>query len=154
MDAYLSKPLQTSELLALLSTLFPGDAAEADMAATAHEKVTPVLDWDAALQRMAGDRELLQELINIFLAALPEQIAQIRNAVATRDAPRLHRAAHALKGTVSTFSAKHAFAAAEALERIGDDGDLSTADIALNTLEQELSHLQNALLSEDGEETT
>lgn len=158
MDAYLSKPLQTSHLLALLGRLFPGDAAEAGRAVAtdgaAEEEDAPVLDWDAALRRMDGDRELLQELINIFLAELPERITQIREAVTTRDAPALRHAAHAIKGTVSTFSANHAFAAAQALERMGDDGDLSASDSTLNDLEQALSHLQHALLSETGAETT
>jgi CheY-like chemotaxis protein len=62
MDAYISKPLQTQELLALIASLFPGgeDAARAPSRAAkaATEGFTPVFDLDAALHRTGGDQEL------------------------------------------------------------------------------------------------
>jgi HPt (histidine-containing phosphotransfer) domain-containing protein len=85
--------------------------------------------------------------VDIFLAELPAQIEQIREAIAGNDAAALRRAAHTLKGAVGTFSAQPVFEAAQEMEMAGNDGDLSTAESNFAILEQEIFRLRSALLS-------
>jgi two-component system, sensor histidine kinase and response regulator len=100
-----------------------------------------------ALERVEGDRELLAEMIGLFLEECPDLVAEIRAALIARDATALHHAAHTLKGSVGNFSAPRAFAAALTLEKLGRAGDLAAAPVAFASLEQELEHLHPILAS-------
>ena len=63
--------------------------------------------------------ELLQELAGLFLDECPQRMAEIREAIARRDAAALEQAAHALKGSVANFGARAAIEAAHRLEMAG-----------------------------------
>jgi two-component system sensor histidine kinase/response regulator len=100
-----------------------------------------------ALERVEGDRELLAEMIGLFLEECPDLVAEMRSALTAQDAAALHHAAHTLKGSVGNFSARRAFAAALTLEKLGRAGDLAAAPAAFAALEQELERLQPILAS-------
>jgi HPt (histidine-containing phosphotransfer) domain-containing protein len=100
-----------------------------------------VLDIKAALEHVAGDRQLLRELAGVFVGEAPQMMGAIRDAMAARDAPRLKRAVHTLKGAAGTFGARAAFDAALRLEKIGGSGDLSEADAAWEELRQAVERL-------------
>jgi two-component system, sensor histidine kinase and response regulator len=106
-----------------------------------------VFNLAGALECVEGDRELLAEMIGLFLAECPDLLAEIRSALAAQDATTLQHAAHTLKGSVGNFSARRAFAAALTLEKLGRAGDLAAAPAAFAVLEQELAHLQPILAS-------
>lgn len=72
-------------------------------------------------------------------------MSAIREAVEHSDAAAIHRAAHSLKGSVSNFSAPGAFQAAQKLEGIGREDDLSQAGKAFRLLEEQISLLQSAM---------
>ncbi len=72
-------------------------------------------------------------------------MSDVCEALSRRDAPALERAAHTLKGSVATFAAKAAQAAALRLEEIGRSGDLAAADAACKSLEAAIDDLTRAL---------
>jgi HPt (histidine-containing phosphotransfer) domain-containing protein len=155
MDGYVSKPLQVQELLAVIESLVPTPAAaETDTGAKA-EPSPPVeappgglvFDRNVALDRVQGDHELLQEIIALFFEETPALLAQIKEAIARRDGKALERAAHTLKGSVGTFGAKAAFAAALRLEQMGRSEDFADAEMACAELEHELARLEPALVA-------
>jgi PAS domain S-box-containing protein len=153
MDGYVSKPLQVSELLRILDMLLPpaasaGVPAEPEPAPPAWEDepaVEPAVDPDAALARVEGDRELLHEIIGLFLGEAPERMGEIRAAISDRNGNALERAAHSLKGSVSYFGAPRAYGAALRLESIGRDGDWADVEAAGKELEQALALVTQAL---------
>jgi len=104
------------------------------------------LDESVALSRVGGDVELLREVVGLFLDDYPRSLEMIRQAVAQGDQSGLERHAHSLKGSVSTFGAQEAFDAAQALEKQGRTGDLSSAEQGLARLEQALAVLRPDLL--------
>ena len=108
----------------------------------------PVFDLEAALARVEGDRSLLQELIKIFLEDAPRQLAEIREAIAAKDARRLNRAAHSLGGAIANFEAGPAHEAAVRLERISASPDIAGAADAAAELERTLERLRRELLAE------
>ena len=59
-------------------------------------------DRAAAVERLAGDEGLLRELVDVFLEEHAKWLADVRAAVAARDAGKLQRAAHTLKGAVDS----------------------------------------------------
>ena len=104
-----------------------------------------LIDRTAVLDRVGGDEELLREISSIFLEEYPALVTEIEAAVALRDAKRLERAAHSLKGSVSNFGADAATQAAYRLETIGRRADLAQAKDALDDLLLHLSQLQPTL---------
>lgn len=103
------------------------------------------VDVDALMARLEGDRELLAELVALYLEDEASQVSQLERAVESRDAEALRTAAHALKGVVANFSAPRAQAAAFALEVTGRHGDLSAAPALLIALRAELSRVREEL---------
>jgi two-component system sensor histidine kinase/response regulator len=166
MDAYLSKPLQVDEALAVIEQVVNGAPAvqgngihtqtrAATAQGTGNEVGEPpegVFDRTAALARMQGDQELVHEIVGLFFTETPAWLSAIRESIARGDGKALEHAAHSLKGVVSTFGAHAAREAALRLERVGRDGDLTHADSACAALEKELSRLTRALTVFRGEQ--
>jgi signal transduction histidine kinase/HPt (histidine-containing phosphotransfer) domain-containing protein len=143
MDEYLSKPIRGPELLAVLGRV---GSQGADSTPASAELLPPTsIDRDDLMQRVAGDRELVAELAEIFHDSAPGMISGIRSCLEASDAKGVERAAHALHGSVSLLGARAACEAARALEDMGRKGDLSAAPVLLAELEREVSHLEREL---------
>jgi HPt (histidine-containing phosphotransfer) domain-containing protein len=108
---------------------------------------TAILNLAAALDRLGGDKELLEEVAQLFLQTSPDLLAEIRRAVAAGNAEALERSAHTLKGSVGNFGAEAAFDAALRLEKIGRSRELRGAEEALGVLEREMERVRPALKS-------
>src|SRR4249920_569587 len=83
-----------------------------------------VFDLSKALNRVEGDLELLQEMVDLFLEEYPHMLKEIGHAITAGDAAALQHAAHTLKGSVSNFAADKATEASFALEKMGRQHDL------------------------------
>jgi PAS domain S-box-containing protein len=149
MDAYISKPVQSEELLKLVEALgataapTPPDTSDTPV----NERAEEVLDRTVALARADGDETLLADLAKLLLEESPKMLAAVQAAVSEGDARRLERAAHSLKGAVSTFAAHASVEAAVRLERLGRAGDLAEAPQAYAALEAQIEKLRTALQS-------
>jgi PAS domain S-box-containing protein len=103
MDAYLSKPLRTAELVAAIDRVVSArgtdrpDGPEADLHAG-------LLDPATLLAACGDDEEGLSEICQDLRVYAPERIAEVAAAFRNRDAPRLREAAHKLCGLISAFS--------------------------------------------------
>jgi CheY-like chemotaxis protein len=146
MDGYVSKPLQPTELFEAIEGLALSHVC-ASVPSLQRAESPLAFDKDAALERTAGDIGLLWEIVELFLAECPKSITEIRDAISRNDAQTLHRAAHTLRGAVSTLTAHAAEDAAQCLETMGRCGNLTGAEAAFAVLEGELSHLQRVLES-------
>jgi HPt (histidine-containing phosphotransfer) domain-containing protein len=92
-----------------------------------------------------GDKALLKELRTLFLVESPKLMTQLREAMSSRSAEPIRKAAHALKGMLANIGARDAASAASSLERIGHDGDLSGVGEAYAALEKEIERFSRAL---------
>jgi signal transduction histidine kinase/CheY-like chemotaxis protein/HPt (histidine-containing phosphotransfer) domain-containing protein len=140
MDDYVSKPLRTEDLLAILARL---TARPAEAPESADRE--PAFDREAALARVEGDMGLLQEMVELFCPQSVRLMTEIRAAVVGVDGPALERGAHNLKGSMGNFAAGAACAAARRMEAIGRDGDWTGAAAACDALEHEVGRLRDAL---------
>jgi PAS domain S-box-containing protein len=141
MDGYLSKPVQSPDLL---RAVYEATALRVYAGADRPPDPGPV-DHDAALERVGGDVELLQEVAQLFLDEYPGMLAAIMKALQSKSPQELEHAAHSLKGSVSNFGARSVVRAALALEMLGRAGSVEGGDELLETLEQELKELQPGL---------
>jgi two-component system sensor histidine kinase/response regulator len=148
MDGYVSKPIQAEQFIALVEDpALAADNSSTDASKDIQPKTGMVFDEQEALSRARGQRALLLQLVELFLADCPQIFDQIRSAQSTRDSQTLERAAHRLKGAAANLSAHRVVEVARRLEEIGRSGLFSEADVTCVELEAELILLDCALES-------
>jgi PAS domain S-box-containing protein len=138
MDAYVTKPVEISELMGAIAALVPP-------APPAGNSMDRAMDREVALGRVGGDLPLLREVAGLFLEEYPRQLQALREAVFERDPRAIERQAHSIKGSVSNFGADEAYAAGQALEAQGRAGDILNVDAALARFEAALERLRPEL---------
>ena len=106
----------------------------------------PVVDVAALLTITYGDREVLRQLIEIFLEDAPGQLDEIRAAVARSDRPLLEQRAHSLRGAAASMAGARVAAVASRLEAAARTGDLADVDSDYGLLTVEVALLRDALL--------
>jgi PAS domain S-box-containing protein len=153
MDGYVPKPIRKADLLHALkvySSRSPG--ASFRLSGNRHAVSAGggqgrpargatgdgLVDVEAALMLVGGDRVLLAQLCETFLEQAPALLDTIRKALAAGAADDVYRCAHALNGSIAVFAARAAADAAFRLERIGRSKDLREGEAALEALSQEL----------------
>ena len=151
MDAYVSKPLRPDELLAAIDSLFASitpHRTPAPHSGTRLRRRTPpsTARWTARrlLACFGGNRKLLGEVIDVFLADSPALMAAIRQAAdsATDGAglggPRAQGIGRAVR-------AAGRYQTARRLERAATSGDLTGVQEACARLEREMASLRVTL---------
>ena len=114
--------------------------------------MTDVFDREELLEELDGDREFLEESLEMLDDDAPRLLEEIRAGMAQGDADAIRVGAHTIKSMVGNFCAQPAVEAALSLENLGRAGDLAKCDEGLQLLESEVSRLQQALhdfLNED-----
>jgi HPt (histidine-containing phosphotransfer) domain-containing protein len=140
MDEYLTKPLDSRRLCAIVEAMADGRFA-ADEGA---EPVDAALS-DRVLARVGGDRALLAEISRLFVDDAPGHLKRIREALDSGDADSLRRSSHALKGAAANFEASAVVDSARSLEDMGRRGDLSGGETAWASIQLETDRLIETL---------
>ena len=149
MNDYLTKPLQLSDLGAVLqralSTLSP-----AVQAGEAHPEgiLDPAVISGLRELREPGQPDPLKELSELFLRDARGRLQKMDGAIQQKDLPSLVAAAHTLKGSASNLGARHLAALCASLEKLAKAGDLGeTANILLE-VKSEFQAVEKKLLVE------
>lgn len=143
-DEYVTKPIRTPDLLAAIDRATNTNSRPANTAPpmpASHSAGPPVLDFAAALDRVDGDRELLENLMGMFAGECSRDIAEIRKSLEARDMEQLERLAHTLKGASASLAAGRVADAAFALEKQARTGEMGNAERLLEMLAGEINRL-------------
>jgi len=100
---------------------------------------------EVLLDSVMGDRALLAEMAELWLADSVKQETQIREGLDLGDAMMVQSAAHALKGSLGTFQASGAQEAANQLEMSAKDIDLVGARKAFERLSTQIDLVRQDL---------
>jgi PAS domain S-box-containing protein len=138
MDAYVSKPVKPEALFAVLEKLV---LVTTSIPAVESGSLVRLTKWDQALAHVSGDVDLLRELASIFVDEWPRWLASLQDGLAGGDGPLVQRIAHTVKGSLGTFAAKAAHAAAWELESRAANGKLAEGPAALERLQREVATL-------------
>ena len=139
MDDYLSKPIRSAELFAVIDRVLAGrPASEAPLASSTEPGI--LVDPDTLLAACDDDPVLLGKLIHVFQSNVPGSLARVQEAITRQDPAQLRESTHQLRGLLSTFSPKAAQAAA-LLEAMGAGGELGDAASAFETLADMIERL-------------
>ncbi len=160
MDDYVSKPIRAGQLVATIERAVSRrrrtDASEPATSGPTKGSTKgtipvenrgtvsflgPEPDWSEALAAAAGDRELMNSVMEVFLEEEPQLMAAIRRAVDAGDLSALRLAAHTLKGSLRYLGQTPAFDLAFRLEKMAQGGDLSHARQTLADLERQIEQL-------------
>ena len=148
MDAYVPKPINRDLLFPTLARLTTGDGGESVSMPTRSADEVDGFDRQEVLSRLDGDVHLLGQLVQMFFEDCEKFMSQIRAALDDRDREALGRAAHGLKGPVSTMSLSNALACISELEKLGGSGSFEDAEAVYTVLHGELERLQPVLQAE------
>jgi CheY-like chemotaxis protein/HPt (histidine-containing phosphotransfer) domain-containing protein len=137
-DEALTKPIARERLFRMVESLATDTAPSV--------LPPPELAGRAAfLEGLGNDTSLARRLVDLFLQNSGRLVDEINLAIVARDADRLRRSAHTLKGSVSNFPAGAAREIASRMETIGFDGDFDTAQEVFPELEKEVDRLRGLL---------
>jgi PAS domain S-box-containing protein len=145
MDAYLSKPFEPDQLIAIMSDLLACCAQPSQIptppalasAPSAASDPRPPIDMQALLARCMGSLEIVDNLLADFERGLPTAVARVLEHLARGDARETAEAAHSLKGEAATMTAEPLRAAAAEIEAAAKAGNLAHAAQLADRLRRE-----------------
>jgi hypothetical protein len=146
MDDFLTKPVATTALLAAIDRQVSIRGVSHSLQADAGPSRS-LLDPVALLTTCADDAEGLRRLCQDFQTYAPSRMAEVREALRDRDAPRLRQAAHKFSALLFAFSTVAGNVASD-LEDHAARGQLEEARALveqLGTITQELLRLVGGL---------
>jgi HPt (histidine-containing phosphotransfer) domain-containing protein len=97
--------------------------------------------WEASrvLEILCGDKELLREVLEIFLEEGPKQIVALRRAITERSAIGVEKTAHSLKGELGILGISAVSRQVCELEEMGRTRDLRRAAEVFAAIENGIS---------------
>lgn len=96
-----------------------------------------IIDLLEVLERVQNDRELLAELIDIFLEDCPNKMNTIKECVKKKDFAQLRDTAHSIKGASGNISAKKLHAIFLQIEQAGKNNSLNGMEALLSELDSQ-----------------
>ncbi len=145
MDAHVSKPLNLKKFFRIMDDLLGGRfASQAQMSGAAVNEGA-VMDLQSMIEFIGEDKKILNKIMQSFLDSYQAMLDRVQDTVRARDALQMVEAAHALKSAVNNFGAERTAREANALESLGESGELDGCDSILKKLEQEMSLFVEAL---------
>jgi HPt (histidine-containing phosphotransfer) domain-containing protein len=133
MNDYVSKPVEPRHLAEVLAKWLPRERPKAN---------APVLDGEALVRRLMGDRELAGQVVRGFLEDVPRQLSALKRCLAERDAVEIRRCAHTLKGGSATIAAERLRPVCQAMEAAAASGDVEAAAALLGDVEKQVELLE------------
>jgi len=147
MDDYIPKPINPSDLLAVLFKWLPGAEETAPTGEAATEETvtdtTPVIfDRQALLTRLMDDDALAREILSDFLEDMPLQLADLREQINNANAEQAGIRGHTIKSAAANIGGMAFSIAAFAIEKSGTSGDQGAMPALLLELERQYELLQ------------
>jgi|GEM_PF-190346 len=120
MDDYISKPIKAGELYAKIEAYLP----EKKVLVDSDFPDKKLVDLESALDRVGGDRELLRDVLILFLQDLPLTLARLEDAYHGKKLEEIRRIAHTLKGAAGNIGADRLRDKAALLEKAAEKGNI------------------------------
>jgi len=145
MDAYIAKPVQENELLAMVECWNNTESELSNMNNAQLPPAEPVLDWQEALNRVRGRHQLLCKMMTLFQEQSAKLLLDMQDAIKRQDAETLKISAHTLKSSANSIGAFGFGKIAQQLELNGQCGDFIEAEVNIALLQQVIVQLEPAI---------
>ncbi len=156
MNDYLSKPIEVTRLVSLVEkwlsleksgedndqqTWQPGEVPLSSVAAD-----IPVFDESDYMRRNLGDRELAQDVINMFVESTPGYLSALQKQLDTRNTVGVRMQAHTIKGACATVGAELMRMTSQRVEQLAKSGELDSAALVAERLRFDYQRLMEELM--------
>lgn len=106
------------------------------------EKSQLVIDQEGGLRRVGGDKELYDELIELFMDSSVDQIEQLREAVKNKETDTLRKVAHSIKGSAANLGIVQVQQTAYDIEKYGNEENIDEAAQSVEKLISEIERVK------------
>jgi two-component system, sensor histidine kinase and response regulator len=143
MDGYLTKPVSPENLYNAIKGLLPSTKSKPEPEPEVKPARKPAVDLAAALRTVGGDKDILKDVLNVFLEEdTPRQLKNIREAFLRQDGKAIKAEAHGMKGSAAAMGGKTVSAAAARLETAALSGDMPGAQAIFDEMCAELERFK------------
>ncbi len=108
-------------------------------------KMDSPIDYERIEDATGGDREFLEELVDIFLTDAEQRVEELKAAFSSGETDAVSRTAHKLKGSSANMGAVHLTNIARDMENLGKAESLHSAQELLEPLQAELIRVRRTL---------
>ena len=156
MDDFISKPLRRKDLLEIVrkwtkSGSAPVHETVSEQVETATQNQAEdqavennaPMNFELALDEFLGKRDVLINVVGLFLEKVESQIITLCQAISYKDADVIRQEAHSIKGGAANLAANDLSQIACELELIGKSEHLEGSDKVLKRLEKEFNRMQS-----------
>ena len=162
MDAYLSKPARTADVIATLNQLVPENNSlhvspkpdgetgpktdsEPELVSPPEEHDIPIFARDELLERLGGREDMIARFTGMFIGNVTGYMASLLTAIEQNDAEQMRILAHTIKGAAGNISAKRIRETAASMEALAREGDLGDAAVLFQQLKTDFISFQNEI---------
>ncbi|MEA2060005.1 MAG: ATP-binding protein [Thermodesulfobacteriota bacterium] len=144
MNDYISKPIMPRTLARILDKWLPpvekGEKGEND-----DNRGVPVFDRKGMLDRLMGDEDLVDNIVQGFIQDIPRQIETLSQFHEKKDIQGAQRQAHTIKGAAANTGGEALKAMALEMEEAGKNGDLDGIKNRMDGLQREFHRLRQEM---------
>ena len=98
-----------------------------------------------ALERLDNDRELLEEIIILYIEDTTQQLLNLKKLIENKNEAEIARFAHTLKGSSSNIGAEFMRRVAYEMEIAAKNGEIGTVEKLCDDLEKNFEKLKSFL---------
>ncbi len=101
----------------------------------------PAINFPELMERVENDRDLLNDLLEMFRDEFPRQRKLLDEAVKSEDMKQIHATGHTLKGILANLSMARAVRAAAQIELAGKENNSAEIKTAITALDAEAANI-------------
>jgi CheY-like chemotaxis protein len=151
MDDYLAKPVRPDtlgEMVKKWASAATPSPPHHEKALTSESAAPAIFDRSELVDRMLGDKELAQTVVDGFLGDTPRLIEALRQALRAGDRVLVRREGHSIKGASANVGAPALRNAAHEVEKAGAAGDLTRAASLMPHVEEQFLAFREIVVGE------
>ena len=104
-----------------------------------------ILNKNSLQDRLMGDKELISEVLKVFLEDAPQQIENIKISIQNKDTEKARDAAHSLKGAAGNIGAEKLQNKSRDLEYACRDKSLALINPLISDVEELFNEVKNEI---------
>jgi len=147
MDGYLSKPVKKHDLAAILKQYVDENPeVRTTVVVDAPIPDDDIFDEVGIRERLDDSDDLIQVVMQSFIASFPERIVELTAAYQSRDGEKIRAVGHNIKGSSGTAGAAAIMKTAIMVEDAGKKGDIQTIPGCIDQLQSDFAKLKKILI--------
>jgi PAS domain S-box-containing protein len=146
MDDFLTKPLEPAKIQSVLSKFFQQEKIGNDEVQRTESKNEMHFGFSELTRSIENDKEMVQELVTILLADIPNKIDQLEQACSEIDLANIKKISHSIKGSALHMRCGILADIAGKMENATQDNSFTDFEVLLTELKEEWEIVKNLML--------